>query len=162
MNVSKDEMIGLMLLRNPIVTENMSDQPYHSMMLIAPFCIRGCAGCHNNHLQKERLSAVPVEWLIDKYQSNPFFEGVTVSGLDPYYCSYEWWDEFDIFVELATVEKVTIYTGHPSPFRVFPDSVKEVYWKVGSYEQGTDKATFKIGGFEILLASNNQKFLQTR
>lgn len=150
-----------MLLRFPYYLENFKrDQPYNSLLLISANCFKGCPGCQNNALKDNTLKEFSVDELVTTYKNNPFVQGITLGGLEAYYNNKDWWEEFDLFLELANVNKLTIYTFKDKPYRDF--NVKTVYWKTGEYINTLDSKVVNIDNFKITLASSNQNFIRSK
>jgi len=60
-----------MLLRNPCFIDNFhADQPYSSILIIAPYCYKECDGCQNKHLQDTELIDFTPEELAHEYIEN--------------------------------------------------------------------------------------------
>ena len=149
-----------MLLRSPFFIDNLgADQPYNSMHIIVPYCYNGCMGCQNAHLKEGELKEFTPEELAEEFKSNPFWEGVTLGGLEPHFCKPHWWKEFERFLELGEVEKLTIYTAMTEPLMHF-SGVEEVYWKLGGYDRHGESYEVSVGDWKITLASKNQKFIK--
>lgn len=146
-----------MKLRSPFYLENLfRDQPYASLLLIAPDCFNHCIGCHNQHLKEATTEDFSVVQLVEIYKSNPFVQGITLGGLEPGHCTEDWYAELLEFIEKAGIERVTVYTSLDEPFIQLP--CKETYWKTGKYFEGLPKKTVQLGKFSIELASANQRF----
>ena len=145
-----------MILREPCFIENFcQDQPYNSMVLIAPYCYNSCTNCQNQHLMKNPVTNFDVSALIKIYQANPFLEGITVAGLEPHHCSATWWSELQRFITEANISKVTIYTSETIKKEIYTD---ELYYKTGEYIQTLPCKTVTINDWEIKLGSSNQNF----
>lgn len=147
-----------MLLRKPFFVDNLrADQPYNSMLLVAPYCNNQCVGCHNQHLKSSELEDFEPEYLSYLYDNNPFWDGITLAGLEPEHSDDIWWSDVFSFVEMSNIKNVTVYTS-THIVRVFPNCVKNLYYKTGLYIQGISEKKVSLGSWEIILASNNQDF----
>lgn len=156
-----------MLLGNPFFTENlMRDQPYQSMLLIAPNCDFTCKGCQNALLGNDS-SYFEVEDVVYEYDKNPFFEGITVGGLELFLSGDDFLEDFASVVEISKTENVTIYTrfelvdsfvsGYLKRISEIP-TVKNLYIKTGKYDEQLKSKTTSIGRWTMRLASSNQNF----
>ena len=156
-----------MKLRNPFFIDNTSDQPYFSMYLIAPFCKGVCEGCQNKHLLKAQIKDFSIDDLVNEYQNNIWYEGITVAGLEIFDSDIE--NDLLEFIEKAEIKKITIYTRlEKSNKKVIVflskvkqiNTVKELYIKTGDYINGAKEKTlyFETIKWEIKLASENQNF----
>jgi hypothetical protein len=176
-----------MKLREPFYYEDMGlNQPYLSMFLVAPYCDFTCEDCQNIHLKDNRIQDFDIEELSKIYRDNPFYQGITIGGLEPflskadctYYSSCESWipvkDQLDIilldvrkFIMVNEIQKVTIYTrftlkhsGVSSYIQCLKnlDCVKELYLKTGEYVVGSNSKIVTLNDWSITLASDNQNF----
>lgn len=163
-----------MKLRNPYFVENMMhDQPYCSLLLVAPFCDGACHCCQNLILNDADLIDVSVNDLVSEYQNNPFIDGVTVAGLEICLSGDDFIQDFIEFVEKANVPKVTIYTRFTmaiSPVLcslldklTLLQSVKELYCKTGAYQEHYHNKEITLNSnndriWKLTLASDNQDF----
>ena len=152
---------------------NWEDQPYSSMLLVSPYCDFKCNNCHNIHLSKETIVDFPVDELVEKYNANPFYKGITLAGLEPSFNTDEFFDDLYSFIEKAKVEKVTIYTRLnydeiPTSIGLYNfirnciiklDNTKKLYLKTGAYIDGCKSKTVEISNWKIKLASQNQQFI---
>ena len=156
-----------MKLRNPFFVDNISDQPYFSMYLIAPFCKAVCEGCQNKNLLNKEIKDFEIEKLVNIYNDNIFYEGVTIAGLEVF-DSYVI-NDFLEFVKRAKTKKVTLYTRYEKESEEVKSfieeikkikTVKECYIKTGSYIENAKSKTlyFEKIKWEITLASENQNF----
>ena len=150
-----------MKLRSPFFIDNLgSDQPYNSMLVIAPYCHTRCPDCHNKHLRSGELKEFTPLGLAEIFLSNPFWEGVTLGGLEGMDGSEHWWKDFKEFLTLANVKKLTVYTSQYS-FYPLP-MVKELYYKFGDYRPDLPSKEVEVEGWKITLASDNQEFIKIR
>lgn len=148
-----------MLLRSPYVIDNLgADQPYNSMLVIAPFCFNSCNGCHNRGLKEAPLKDFTPEKLAEEFLKNPFWEGVTLGGLEPEHSQDHWWSEFSKFIELARPKSLTIYTSTTSSLRHF--EVENLYYKTGIYLRDDEPKEINLDNWSIKLASRNQDFVK--
>ena len=156
-----------MKLRNPFFIDNTSDQPYFSMYLIAPFCKGVCEGCQNKHLLKTEIKDFSIDDLVNEYQNNIWYEGITVAGLEIFDSDIE--NDLIDFIKKAEIKKVTIYTRYERKSKEVKRLIEkmkqiktltEFYIKTGCYIEGTKKKTlyFETIKWEIKLASDNQNF----
>ena len=156
-----------MKLRNPFFIDNISDQPYFSMYLIAPFCQGVCEGCQNKQLLKAQIKDFSIDELVDKYQNNIWYEGITVAGLEIFDSDIE--NDLLDFIKKAKIKKITIYTRLEKTNKKVIDflskvkeikTIKEFYIKTGDYIIGAKEKTlyFETIKWEIKLASENQNF----
>lgn len=176
-----------MKLREPFYIEDMGlNQPYLSMLLISPYCDYTCKGCINKHLQNNEVKEFTLEELSEVYNNNPFFQGITIAGLEPFiskadcinYGSCESivpiQDQLDSilydarkFIMLNQIEKVTVYTRFTLEYNNVStyiqclknlDCIKELYLKTGNYIEGKNNKIVTIGDWSITLVSDNQNF----
>jgi organic radical activating enzyme len=176
-----------MKLREPFYYEDMGlNQPYLSMFFIAPYCDFTCKDCQNLHLKDNNIQDFTIEELSKLYKDNPFYQGITVGGLEPflskadctYYGNCEAWipiqDQLDTilhdiqkFIMLNKIQKVTIYTRFTLEYNNISsyikclknlDCIKELYLKTGEYIEGSNSKIVTIPGWSITLASDNQNF----
>ena len=158
-----------MLLREPYYIENLGrDQPYLSMLLIAPYCTFKCIGCQNKHLGDNTLKNFSNNELIDIYNSNPFFQGVTIAGLEIIDSGRDFQNNVIEFIKLAKIPKVTIYTRYhknsPEVELLSQEikninSIKEFYLKSGEFKlQSKNENIVKINNWEISLYNKEQNF----
>lgn len=148
-----------MLLRAPFFKENFfRDQPYPSLILIAPNCKRRCLGCHNDHLRRREVKDFTLDFLANKITNNPFVVGITLGGLEPADSGDSWWEEIDELIRLAGIRYVTVYTSRAKPFHEF--KCENVYWKTGKYDRHYPPIEITIEQTQIKLGSNNQNFFK--
>lgn len=156
-----------MLLANPYFVENVfQDQPYSSMLLIAPNCDFTCEGCQNKHL-KDNYRDFDIGYLVDIYKENPFYQGITVGGLEIFLSGDKFLKDLLEFIKKAKVGKITIYTRFELGYNrlnYFIDSLnalpflKELYVKTGNYDKNLESKIIKINNWELKLSSENQDF----
>jgi len=147
-----------MLLRFPFVVDNdHSDQPYFSMQLIAPYCYNSCIGCHNSQIRQTSLKDFSISYIIGEYNANPFWEGMTLGGLEPEHSGDYWWEDVQRIVDGTGMENLTIYT---STDNVRDIKVKNLYYKTGEYRRADLPHTVEIGDWAVVLASQNQRFFK--
>ena len=133
-----------MKLREPYFLENIGrDQPYMSMLLIAPYCNFSCEGCQNRHLAEGKIKDFSIEELIMEYNSNPFYQGITVGGLEIFNSGNDFIDDILYFIEKCEIENITIYTKYTMDnFKVKIlielikniSTVKNFYLKTGEFK----------------------------
>lgn len=100
-----------MRLRFPYCQENfMQDQPYPSLLLVAPDCDLSCPGCHNGSLQGQEVRDISVDKIAREYKKNVFVEGITVGGLEICLSGEEFLFDLRNLIQKAGVEKLTLYT----------------------------------------------------
>lgn len=152
----------------------MQDQPYCSLLLVAPFCDGACPGCQNTVLNDADVLDVSVTELAKTYRENPFVDGITVAGLEICLSGEEFVNDLVAFVKEAAVPRVTIYSrfapNHPKLKAILAriaevTSVEELYCKTGMFMQNGSTKTVVLknvaeGGqtWTISLASANQEF----
>lgn len=160
-----------MLLREPYYVENIGrDQPYLSMLLIAPYCTFKCQGCQNKHLGQNTLKDFSIKDLQDAFNSNPFFQGVTIAGLEIFDSGVKFQEDFLNFISYKKIRKVTVYTRYHKDSKEVSNLVKKIktlkniknfYIKTGEFRlQEKNENTVKIGNWEILLYNKEQDFQQ--
>ncbi|MFA6878385.1 MAG: 4Fe-4S cluster-binding domain-containing protein [Fusobacterium sp.] len=160
-----------MLLREPYYMENMGrDQPYLSMLLIAPYCTFKCKGCQNKHLGQNQTKNFSTKELQNIYKSNPFFQGVTIAGLEIFDSGEKFQEDFINFISYEKITKVTVYTRYKKDSKEVLNLVKKIkalknienfYIKTGEFRlQEKNENTVKIGNWEILLYNKEQDFQQ--
>lgn len=156
-----------MELANPYFIENIyQDQPYSSMLLIAPHCDFTCEGCQNKHLKND-FKDIELNFLVEEYNKNPFFEGITVGGLEIFLSGEDFKDELISLIKKTKSKNLTIYTRFEKYDKVVfeyieklkqIDTLKNIYLKTGKYMLEHKKKKIKIKNFEITLGSSNQTF----
>lgn len=155
-------------LNNPYFIENIyTDQPYSSMLLIAPNCDFKCKNCQNKHLFGN-VQDISIDILKNEYYSNPFFEGITIGGLEMFLSGDEFLQEIIDFIKLCDIKKVTLYTRFDinDEFVIkFLNELKkinidELYIKYGEYIENSNKKIIEINNWKIILASDNQNFIK--
>jgi organic radical activating enzyme len=127
------------------------------MQLIAPYCRNSCLGCHNAQLRNTNLKDFSISYIIEEYNSNPFWEGITVSGLEPEHSGEYWWWDLQTIVDKTGTENLTVYT---STEIVRDIKVKNLYYKTGEYRRADLPHAVTIGDWSIVLASQNQRFFK--
>jgi hypothetical protein len=164
-----------MKFRNPFFTENiMQDQPYCSLLLVAPFCDGACPGCQNAVLSESDVVDFTVDELVKSYTDNPFVDGITVAGLEICLSGEDFVRDLVTFIERAGVPRVTIYSRFPAEYAKLRailariegiPTVQELYCKTGMYIQnGTSKKVVLNSTasceqtWTLSLASANQEF----
>lgn len=162
-----------MLLRNPFFRDNLwRDQPYSSMLLVAPYCDFKCnpCFCQNAALKNASLINFSIDELVKEFKSNPFVDGITLAGLEPFLSSEvdsSWWSETISFIEKAEIKKVTIYTRFEKTDEEVSDvinkitsleNVNEFYLKTGMFIKDSKQKEIKIRDWTLTLASDNQNF----
>lgn len=158
-----------MLLRNPFFVENLwQDQPYASLLLVAPYCDLACEGCHNKDLKDTELHNYSIDELAEEYNSNPFIDGITVAGLEICLSGELFINDLILLIKKCNIKMVTIY----SRFRLCDEKLREIkerllllnleelYFKTGKYNSELPKKVVKIKDVEITLASCNQDFVR--
>lgn len=92
-----------------ITHERTEDAPFVSALVCASECSRGCTDCFNQHIKSQPTLIAEAEKIIEEITSNPFNEGICLSGLE--------WSETPLeLIELVTQAskaalKIIIYTG---------------------------------------------------
>jgi hypothetical protein len=164
-----------MKFRNPFFLENiMQDQPYCSLLLVAPFCDGACPGCQNTVLNDADVLDVSVAELAKTYRENPFVDGITVAGLEICLSGEEFVNDLVSFIERAQVPRVTIYSRFPPEHPRLKSilsriaaigSVEELYCKTGMFMQNSASRSVVLKSnnaqgqtWTISLASSNQEF----
>lgn len=163
-----------MKLRNPFYIENLyQDQPYASLILVAPYCDFKCQGCQNKSLGGKEIKDYDVMSILVEYLNNPFVDGITLAGLEPFIG-----DENDylidvlMLIQMARINKITIYTRFDlnnekvSSYinQIYKlDFVKDLFIKTGEYIQNSKSKEIKLINdnnniWSITLASENQDF----
>ena len=163
-----------MKLRNPFIKENFSDQPYFSMLIIAPNCNGICEGCQNKNLLNYNIKDYNFKQLFDEYNSNLFYQGITVGGLEIFDSGKQFLEELIFFIEQAKIKKITIYTRYEITDKCVQELLnkikkyewlEELYIKTGSFKLKSKTKTLCFEShngkkFEIKLASDNQNFIR--
>lgn len=160
-----------MRLRNPYFLENLyQDQPYASLLLVAPDCDFRCPGCQNRSVGAAEVVDVPVAELAAEYAANPFVDGITVAGLEVCLSGQDFWDELCLLIARAEIPQVTLYTrfsrSHPVLRALLEriariGCVESLFVKTGMYVAGRPARTVTLEGREtwsVRLASDNQEF----
>lgn len=162
-----------MKLRYPFYQESLfQDQPYASMILMAPYCDFNCQGCQNSPLGEQSIRNFSVDQLFKAYTENVFVDGITVGGLEVSLSGEAFFNDLHRLIKAASVPKITIYTRFtkedPNISRLLRlldlDCVEELYLKTGGYISGLKSRqedlyqpeTKRI--WSIKLASRNQRF----
>jgi len=162
-----------MLLREPYFVENIGrDQPYLSMLLIAPYCTFKCVGCQNKHLGCNQLNNFSKKELIDIYNDNPFYKGITIAGLEIFDSGEKFLNDVLDFISYEKITKVTIYTRLSiDDIKVQNiikkiknlNNIKEFYLKIGEFKyQEENENTVKINNWEISLYNKEQNFIKIK
>ena len=154
-----------MKLRHPFFVENFhQDQPFCSMLMICPYCDFTCEGCQNKHLANYHVKDFSVDELVKEYKSNPFYEGVTLGGLEVSLSGEGFIEDFVDFVSLSGIKNVCIYTRENEE-NIFIQKllmellfVDKVYIKTGKYIPFQPILKVDIGDWSIELGSSNQTF----
>jgi hypothetical protein len=161
-----------MKFRNPFFVENlMQDQPYCSLLLVAPYCDGACPGCQNSVLNDNDVIDISVDNLVKQYRANPFVDGITVAGLEICLSGDEFVADLLKFIEQAEVPRVTIYSRFPPDYPKLKailariaglSSVVELYCKTGAFQQNSQSKSIELtrndSSWSISLASSNQEF----
>jgi hypothetical protein len=164
-----------MKFRNPYFTENiMQDQPYCSLLLVAPYCDGACPGCQNSLLSDSDVIDFTVPELVQSYCENPFVDGITVAGLEICLSGEEFVRDLIEFIEKAAVPRVTIYSRFPAEYPKLRailsriegiPTVQELYCKTGMYVQNVTGKKIVLNSsagseqtWTLSLASANQDF----
>lgn len=155
-------------LGSPYFIENIyTDQPYSSMLLIAPNCDFKCKNCQNKHLASSVMD-ISLDILKYEYESNPFFEGITIGGLEMFLSGDNFLQEIIDFIKLCNIKKVTLYTRFDINNELVVKflnelkkiNVDELYIKYGEYIEKSNKKIIEINNWKIILASSNQNFIK--
>ena len=157
-----------MKLRSPYMIENSyQDQPYHSLILICPYCDFSCEGCQNKPLQEQPIRDFSVDELVGLIKDNPFLEGITLAGLEFCFSGDEFLDDLVELCNKAKIDNLTIYTRftvkHPyitKALELLP--VSNIYLKEGLYIKNAPNKVCNINSWSITLASDNQKFAKVK
>lgn len=162
-----------MKLRDPFFIENLyQDQPYASLILIAPYCDFKCQNCQNISLRDKKIIDFDVMSILVEYLNNPFVDGITLAGLEPFIG-----DENDYLIDVLTliqmakINSITIYTRfdlnnkkvHSYINQIYKlNFVKNLFIKTGEYIQNSKSKEIKLinnnNTWSITLASENQDF----
>ena len=68
-----------------IVEESIVDGPGIRLVIFTQGCSHNCQGCHNKHTHSSNDGKlISIENIISKVQGNPFLDGVTLSGGEPF------------------------------------------------------------------------------
>jgi hypothetical protein len=163
-----------MKLRNPFYIENLyQDQPYSSLVLIAPYCDFKCKKCQNLTLSTEKISNFPITLLSAVYNDNSFVDGITVAGLEICLSGEKFIKDLIYLIKLSKIDKVTIYSRFTLNDDILSDIlirlneiefIKELYCKTGCHVEGSNKKTINYKDIDnnkwsIELSSDNQDFL---
>lgn len=165
-----------MKLRRPFFIENdYRDQPYFSMVLMAPYCDFSCKGCQNSKFKHDPVENISINELISEYNSNKLYQGVTVEGLELFLSGAKFKRDLIEFLTKGRISNVTIYTRftiNDEKVKNFIDEIKNIetlgniYLKTGIYKKNEESkiCSFNIGGsdWEIELASSNQDFVKIK
>lgn len=163
-----------MKLKAPYYIENLfQDQPYASLLLVAPYCDFKCVKCHNAPLVASEVGSFSPRELLIAYNSNPFVQGVTLGGLEFTKSPKEDLDDFIMFLRMAKVPKVTLYTRETFDHYIVMDMVQQIlqlpavteaYLKTGAFDisRPTKRVELADPEWSITLASDNQNFLRLK
>lgn len=163
-----------MKLRAPYFVDNLfQDQPYASMLLVAPYCDFKCKECQNLPLSTGDVSNFSPRDLAVAFHSNPFVEGVTLGGLEFTKSPKEDIDDFLHFVRLAKIPKVTLYTRETLEHYIVLDvvqkllqipTVTEAYLKTGIFDPSrpAKRVTLEPINWHVTLSSDNQNFIKLK
>jgi hypothetical protein len=157
-----------MILRGPFFQRNNNeDQPYYSLLFIAPSCDLKCGSCcHNSQLMKKNKIKNWTKKEIKQRYEVDFFEGITIGGLEVTCSNYIWLKELCQIIEVIQIPNVTIYTReeltHPKIKFLIDNINTNLYIKTGMYIPNMQKKTVTIGDWEIELASDNQNFQKVK
>lgn len=159
-----------MKLREPYYVEDMGlNQPYLSMLLISPFCDFSCKNCINKHLQENIVQNFNLMSLSNAFEDNPFFQGLTIAGLEPFLSGIPFLSEIKKFIEFNEIEKITLYTRFnigdlfvKSYLDIIKNinTVKDFYVKTGNYVENKNSKIIYLDNWGIELASDNQNFIK--
>jgi len=160
-----------MLLANPYFVEDLGkDQPYLSMLLIASNCDFSCEGCQNIHL-KNTVKDISIETLVVEYNENPFFQGITVGGLEIFLSGEDFLKDLIKLLNLTKTENFTIYTRFELGdifvgkfINTIKDikTLKNIFIKTGKYCKDRKSIKKYFDNWEISLASDNQDFIKIK
>lgn len=68
-----------------LIEESTTDGPGIRFVIFAQGCTRNCPGCHNPHTHSlTGGTEISVEELLQKIESNPLLDGITLSGGEPF------------------------------------------------------------------------------
>ncbi len=157
-----------MELANPYYLENIyADQPYSSMLLIAPQCDFKCDGCQNIHLKND-FKDIKLDFLIKEFKNNPFFEGITVGGLEIFLSGENFLKDLIKFIQMGDIKKITIYKRFDKDYPLLKKIIEEIkilqvdelYLKYGEYKKNRKSKIVQIKNWSIKLASDNQNFIK--
>jgi hypothetical protein len=132
--------------------------------MVCPFCDFTCEGCQNKHLVDCEVKEFSVEDLVYEYKSNPFYDGVTLGGLEVTFSGDDFIDDFIDFIKKAGIKNVCIYTResetNPYILRILKGLhlVCNLYIKTGRYISCLPSLKVKVMDWCIELGSSNQKF----
>lgn len=160
-----------MKLRAPFYLENFfQDQPYFSLLLIAPYCDFSCYNCQNRHLSANEVRNFTIEKLAAVFGNNPFVEGITIGGLEPLLSPGDFIKEVVELIRLTGIRKVTFYTRFTSETKQVKELLAQLATldldllclKTGRYISSLEEARMQFveGGenWQINLGSKNQDF----
>ncbi|MFW6377103.1 MAG: 4Fe-4S cluster-binding domain-containing protein [bacterium] len=148
----------MLLVRHKGIVHNvMNDAPFVGAIIIAPTCSRGCEGCINEHLKRQKgfITSKALD-ILKEIKNNPFDEGMILAGL-------EWTESPKQMLKLIESAinifnmKVMIYTYMTEKeFKnKFPNLFKEKIWvKFGSYNEKLKQDSYYSCG--VKLATTNQ------
>lgn len=94
-----------------IIEESIVDGPGIRFVVFAQGCKHHCPGCHNPETHSfEGGSLVPISKILERVQSNPLLDGITLSGGEPF-------EQAEGFAQLTQAAKqkglhVMTYTGY--------------------------------------------------
>lgn len=140
----------------------LNDAPFMGSIIIAPYCYRGCEGCHNEHLKdndniiKEDL----VKDIIGKVEENIFDEGVILSGLEWTYSQKSM--KKLIYESLNRGLKVMLYTYmEEEKFKEeYPDIYNQPIWvKFGKFDKDKKDKNYHSNGIKLYTKNQYVKFL---
>lgn len=103
-----------------IVHERTEDAPFIGALIVAPSCNLKCKNCFNKELKKLENKEDTSKTIIKEVLSNPFNEGIILSGL-------EWSESPKEMIKLIEEAvkynlKIMIYTGH---------NIDDFFYKMG-------------------------------
>ena len=138
-----------------ILHERTEDAPFMGALIIATECNNRCRECFNQHLRDTETYLCYASDIISQVKSNPFNEGIILSGL-------EWSEHADDAIALISCAKeaglhVMLYSGldENQLLKRIPEIyLSGCYIKVGKYDNQQAVQNYKSCG--VSLASSNQ------
>lgn len=125
-------------------------------------CVHACAGCHNveswNPCAGNVLTEEWIEDIIEKINQNPYLDGITLSGGDPFFKPKELLGFLKI-IKMKTSLPILVYTGYTITQLYADDEMKKCLYYIDMIMDGKfDKAKrFPIKPFR---GSWNQRLLR--